>query len=137
MMNIKNIIKVETIKISNLSILFKLSDNTVLLKDIDNFFDLSAKKPASVEISDAIEGKNRIYTTKLVFQTCTDFNPKNNFLAFLLTSASGFRYLIGTTERPYPVITSVDPYPSAMTDSSLKTVTVTYKNTIPMLTVVV
>lgn|SRR5574344_261697 len=135
MLKLKNIIKVEYVDVIKLSSVVIVSDKDVIVPADIIFNEIDIKKPCSCEISDAVESKTRLYTTKLVFQTCDDNIPKNGFVAYKVTTANKISYLIGTYDRPYPVVNSVDPFPSALTDSTLKTVTVTYKNTLPMLKV--
>ena len=56
--------------------------------------------------------------------------------AFRLTSVDGKRYMIGTDSRPYPIIRERNPFPEKPVDSSLKTVTITWKSLMPMLLIV-
>jgi hypothetical protein len=136
MLTLKNIIKLESIAVSLLGDVQFLNDKVVVLPSL-KWTRHNVKIPVSVEVSDVIESRNRIFTTKMTFQTCEDIDVDTIPLAFRVTSALGESFMIGSHDRPYPVINKTDPYPSNMGDSTLITYTVTYKNTIPMARVII
>lgn len=86
-----------------------------------------------VEVEDAYENNQRIYTTTATFTTSCKKPLAGRRAAFRLTSISGERYLIGTGSRPFPVIKEKNPFPRKPADTTLKTVTITWRSTLPML----
>ena len=78
----------------------------------------NVKYPCQLSISEKLQDKCKEYTTKLVINTCDDwFDEGHN--AFLCETADGKDYLIGSDERPYPVVSIVQTHPEKATDSQL------------------
>ncbi|MGX8697961.1 MAG: hypothetical protein ACSW8D_16395, partial [Prevotella sp.] len=89
-----------------------------------------------VTIEDSYENNQKVYTTTATFNTCDKQPMTVRQAAFRLTSVDGKRYMIGTDSRPYPIIRERNPFPEKPVDSSLKTVTITWKSLMPMLLIV-
>ena len=114
---IKNIIKIEMTEAENLkSVVFPM-DQRCIVPSAANFRSIQCKVPSSCEISDKVESKVRIFTSKLTFKSCEQIDPNYRPLAFRITTADGIRYLMGCDRRPYPVLTRTENLPSSHTRS--------------------
>ena len=92
---IKNIIKIEMTEAENLkSVVFPI-DQRCIVPSTANFRSIQCKVPSSCEISDKVESKVRIFTSKLTFKSCEQIDPNYRPLAFRITTADGIRYLMG------------------------------------------
>ena len=127
MQNLSHIIKVERADIDQLNPITILSDDTCSVSQNVNFTDLHIKEQAAVNVESSVENNEEIYNTTLEFKTCHYEPSVPRRQVFRLTSADGTLYLLGTHERPYPVIKQVLPFPKGQ-DSQLRTVTVTLKS---------
>lgn len=133
---IKNIIKIEVTEAENLkSVVFPARHLCILPQDVE-FRQIHCKNPSSCEISDKVESKVRIFTSKLTFKSCEQIDCDGLPLAYRVTTADGCRYLIGRDHRPFPVLTRSELMPSSHTDSSLITYTVTWSDTIKPLQII-
>lgn len=109
-------------------------NNSGIFLDIYRPFDeLDTIGLSSVESSDKIDNKVRVYTSKLVSFLPERIKAGNKKLCFRVTTVSGERFLIGTDKAPYPVVTFNETYPNSPSAKCGCTMTVTYSNTIPML----
>ncbi|MCH4099152.1 MAG: hypothetical protein LKF06_00765 [Prevotella sp.] len=100
----------------------------ILSKDIPWKELKDIKKPASLAINDRVDNGTRNVTTKLTFYILQDWMPDARRLSFLCDTVDGDRYLIGTGQRPYPVITQQQVHPEKGTDNQLTEVVVEWKN---------
>ncbi|MCD8296819.1 MAG: hypothetical protein LUC88_04530 [Prevotella sp.] len=96
--------------------------------------EIEIKVPASLTITDKIEDNVPIFTATLTFETCEELEDRERY-AWRLTLIDGTQMLIGTDERPYPVMTVSESHPDSVTDDQLNKVTVTYSSqfTIPVI----
>lgn len=90
--------------------------------------EIEIKVPASLTITDKVEDNVPIYTATLTFETCEDMEDRDRY-AWRVTLIDGTQMLIGTDERPYPVMTVSESHPDSVTDDQLNKVTVTYSST--------
>lgn len=133
---IKNIIKVELTEAKNLKgLIYPERDKCIIPSDII-FRLIQCKNPSSCEITDKVESKVRIFTSKLTFKSCEQIDPNYRPLAFRITTADGIRYLMGCDRRPYPVLTRTENLPSSHTESSLITYTATWTDVIRPLQII-
>lgn len=130
---LKHIKKVELIEAKHLVNSAIINNNAILLQIYRPFSKLETVGLSSVEISDKIENKVRIYTSKLTALLPETFEVGNRKLCFRVTTVSGEQFLIGTDKRPFPVVTFSENYPNSTSARCGSTMTVTYSNTIPML----
>ena len=135
MQNLSHVIKVERADISQLNPVTILSGDTCSLPPNVNFTDLHIKEQAAVNVESAVENNEELYNTTLEFKTCHYQQAVPRRQVFRLTSADGTQYLLGTHERPYPVIKQVLPFPKGQ-DSQLRTVTVTLKSRFGLLRII-
>lgn len=133
---IKNIIKIEVAKAKELrAISFPAKELVIVPNDVE-FRQIPCKSTSSCEITDKVESKVRIFTSKLTFKSSEQIDGGGQPLAYRVTTADGCQYLIGFTHRPFPVLTRTENMPSSMTDSSLITYTVTWTDVVKPLQIV-
>lgn len=120
----------------SLSYLKIVSDISCRFTHNVSFEEICINEVVGVTIEDSYENNQKVYTTTAIFQTCDKLPITKRHLSFRLTGIDGKRYMIGTNSRPFPIIKENNPYPEKVTDSSLKTVTITWKSMLPMLLIV-
>lgn len=133
---IKNIIKVELIEAENLAGLVYPERDKCIIPPGVSFRQIPCKNPSSCEITDKIESKVRIFTSKLTFKSCEQINPTWRQFAYRITTADGCQYLIGRDHRPYPALGISETMPSSRTESSITTYTVTLSDIIKPLQII-
>lgn len=92
------------------------------------FEKLSTVGLSSFEVSDKVENKIRTFTQNLTSVLSERFDVGNRKLCFRLTSVSGEQFLIGSHERPYPLVTFTDSRPDSVTSKCAVTLLVSYSN---------
>lgn len=132
---IQNIKKVECIEAYHLQHSDIIADRGVWLNVFQQFSPISTVGLSSVEISDKIENKQRIFTTKLTMFRTIKLLPGAKKLCFRVTTVTGSSFLIGCADKPYPVIQNEETFPSAAGGKSGVTVTVTLTSLISMLAI--
>lgn len=126
-MNIIN--KIRIVPCSQVSGFTRISElEGFLSKDIPWKELEDIKKPAAMTMNDKVKNGIRNVTTKLSFYIRQDWMPGARRLSFLCDTVDGDRYLIGTGQRPYPVITQQQVHPDKGTDNQLTEVIVEWKN---------
>lgn len=133
---IKNIIKVEVTEASNLKAVTFPARNLCIVPSCTEFRQISTKSPSSCEITDKVESKVRIFTTKLTFKSCEQLDDNGTPWAYRITTADGVRYLIGCDHRPFPVLTRTENMPNSFTETSLIAYTVTWSDVIKPLQII-
>ena len=84
---------------------------------------------SSLEISDQIENKIRFFKQKVRSVLPYSFEVGNRKLCFLLTSISGEQFLLGSKDRPFPLVTFSDLRPEGIAAKCAVTMLVNYINT--------
>ena len=125
---LKNIVKVEYIEVKNLGPLYHITESAVKLYGVPTFIDASIIGLSSVEITDKLDNKSRIYTEKLIFKTDIRIKFPQKHLVYRVTTADGNMFLVGDVDRPYTVTTIDEVFPSSITESGLIVYTVTYSS---------
>ena len=110
-----------------------LSDTECKFKREVAFSEIEINELVGVTVEDSYENNQKVYTTTASFTTHRHEPLKSRRLAFRLTAADGKRYMIGTISRPYPVVKESVPYPGKLPDTTLNSVTITWKSILPML----
>lgn len=90
----------------------------------DDWQEVKCAKPVKLEITDKVEDGQRLYTHKLVYRTCEEDIDVDTHYAYLVTDIESRRYLIGSSQRPFPTITVAESHPDSLTSSSLTEVSV-------------
>ena len=127
MKQIKIIIKVERIPLANLTGITRLSKKEVRLPQNITWQPLAVKPHAQLSITDKQEDKNTIWTAKLTFKTCEEFDDRERY-AYRCKLTNGKYRLIGTDERPYPVTSVNESIPENVKDNQLNEVTVDWQS---------
>lgn len=87
------------------------------------------------KIEDEEVNGQKVFTSTVTFQTYCKETFQGKRCAFRLTSIDGTQFLVGTYSRPYPIIKENNAFPEKPGDSDMKTVTITWKAPLPMLTI--
>ena len=136
MSKLVHINKLEMVRIEELTPMRVISDTSCRFTREVDFIEIAIHELVGVSIEDSYENNQKIYTTTASFSTCCKHPFTYRRMAFRLTSVDGKRYMIGTNSRPYPIIKEKNPFPEKVADSTLKTVTVSWKSLFPMLLIV-
>ena len=114
--------RIEMIRIEELTPLKVIDSTSCRFERSVDYSQLEIKELVGVVVEDSYDNNQKTYTT-----TAT---------AFRLTSVDGRQYMIGTSSRPYPIIKEKNNFPEKPNDSTMKTVTITWKAPLPMLLVI-
>lgn len=135
MKQIKIITSVERTPVENLHGMARVSKTSVLPPSGISWHHIKTKPHAQLVISDKVEGRNTVWTAKLIFKTCETLEENNRF-AYRCRLTNGQYRLIGTDERPYPMASVVENMPENITDNQLNEVTVNWQSPrfIPVIT---
>ena len=112
---------------SNLNGMTRMSKSEVSLPSGIEWEELDIKPHAQLVVSDKQEGKNTVWNAKLAFKTCLDTVDREKY-AYLCVLTNGQCRLIGTDERPFPVVTVQESMPENVTDNQLNEVTVNWQS---------
>ena len=127
MKQIKLVTKVERIPATYLQGMNRISKTNVRLPSGITWQPLNIKPHAQLTISDKQEDGNTVWTAKLVFKTCEEFADHERY-AYRCRLFNGQYRLIGTDERPYPVVSVVESMPENVTENQLNEVTVNWQS---------
>lgn len=130
--NITSIQILETRLLQNLTI---IPGTGVMLNYWRYFTELPLVNLASMEVASKVENKSRLFTTTIKALLSEHFDVANRKLAFLVTTVSGDRFLVGNLESPFPVVNTSDVFPDKPADQSGCTLTVEYTDTLGLLPV--
>lgn len=100
-----------------------------------NFSKLPLVGLAKCEVTSKLQDNSRIFTTILSGLLSEHFDVTGRQLAFMITCVNGDRFLIGSCERPYPVVNTTDTLPGKASDPSGCTIDVQYVDTMGILKV--
>lgn len=126
--NLNFINRVEMIEATNLASSIFIPGVGVYLSSPLNFQKMETIGLSSLESTDKIENKSRIISQKLTLSLRERFAVGNHKFCFLVTTVSGEQYIIGSKDRPYPLVTFTDARPDTATSKCAVTMTVTYSN---------
>ena len=117
--------------ISNVIAVYRIQCSDVDRVKSDPYFDfgdkLNSVSPAKLSINNKVVNKNLIWEHQLVFRTCQDLTLIGHW-AYLLKLANGKWMLLGSDQRPFPVMVSSKVLPDNLSDSQLWEVTVSWSN---------
>lgn len=132
---IKYVNRIEAIEASQLSSATVIKRTGIVLPEGADFTEMKIVGLASIEMSDKISNKQRIFTTKLVAFLPEKVEIANHKLCFRARTVQNEEFLIGTGSRPFPVVELSDSIPGSVSTKCGCTLTVTYTSTIPMLSI--
>lgn len=124
---IKIITQVDRIPVTSLVEMTRLSKTEVRLPHNITWQPLAVKPHAQLSITDKQEDKNTVWTAKLTFKTCEEFDDREKY-AYRCRLTDGKYRLIGTDERPYPMVSVVESMPENVKDNQLNEVTVDWQS---------
>lgn len=130
-----NINKIQFIESKQLRHITVIPGKGVLLNYRMNFKELPLAGLARMEVSSGIEDKSRLFKTTIKALLPSHFEVLNRKLAYLVTTVEGVRFLVGTSESPFPLSTTIDSFPDNTTDPSGCTLSVNYTDSIGLLPV--
>ena len=132
---LSNIKTVEVFDASELRESVIVRDRGIILRYVLAPQKISLNGLASCEISDKIQNNQKIFSINLQMHCCSRLDDGGHHLCFRLTTVSGSQFIMGTVDRPYPVISNNEFMPSAPTAQSGVKVTVTLDSFYPLLAV--
>ena len=100
------------------------------------FEEIHAEGLIEVSVEDSFEDNQRVYATTATFRTCRKAPLLARQKVFRLTAMDGTRWLMGTGEKPYPIVSEANPWPGDPSGSALKKVKLTWKATTPLLRII-
>lgn len=130
----KYIKKVEWCNARHLYLAVPLTDNIhVCCVDYMPYEELPVVGLASLEVSDAVDNGVRLWTSKLTATLPSRPAVPNVPKSFRLTATDGTVYLLGLSERPYPVVTVKDDHPAVTKGICACTITAVLSGPVPAL----
>lgn len=133
LLNIRTIEYIETRLLANITIIHGVG---VRLNYWRNFQRLHIVGLGKLECVSKVENKSKLFTTTLSADLPENFDQRAMTLAFLVTCVDGRRFLIGTDERPFPIINTSASMPDRPADASRFGITVEYIDTLGLLPVI-
>ena len=95
-----------------LSAILMPHDRRAILRDVAPWRTLPIVGLAALETTEEMENGVRLHTTKLSATLEETFVFPERPIAFLASSVNGIRFLVGTAQRPFPLITQNTILPS-------------------------
>lgn len=135
MSDLVHIVKIEMAEAGVLSSMLITSPSSCHFRIMPDFQEIDIQELVGVKIEDTCENNQKVFTTTATFYTKDKTPMSSRQKCFRLTSVSGQQYIIGTAQRPYPIIKENNAFPEKPADSTLKQVTITWKAPHPMLQV--
>ena len=100
-------------------------DRQAILRDVAPWRTLPIVGLAALETSEEVEDGVRLHTTKLSATLEETFVFPERPVAFLASSVNGSRFLIGTAQRPFPMVSQNTILPSNSTENCITELVVT------------
>ena len=100
-------------------------DRRVILRDVVPWRTLPIVGLAALETSEEVEDVVRFHKTKLSATLEETFVFPERPVAFLASSVNGSRFLIGTAQRPFPLVNQNSVLPSNSTENCITELVVT------------
>ncbi len=127
MKKIQIITAVDRIPVTSLVGMSRVSKTKVKVPSGISWQPLPIKPHAQLSITDKVEDKNTVWTAKLVFKTCEEFEERGRW-AYRCRLSDGRYRLIGSSERPFPVASIGENMPENVTENQLNEVTVSWQS---------
>ena len=86
-----------------------------------------------LEISEKMEGGQRIYTVKLTLKTTDDTLSSLDRKVFYALDINDMVWILGSKSRPYPIVTKSVSLPESAQDNQLNTFQIDYSTILPIL----
>ena len=124
---IKIVTAVERTPARNLVGIVRVDMTSVILPAAIEWQPIDIKPHAQLVITDKQEDKNTVWSAKLTFKTCETIADRG-YYGYRCRLKNGQYRLIGTVERPYPVLSVSESMPEKVTDNQLNEVTVSWSS---------
>ena len=124
---IKIVTAVERTPARNLMGMARVDMTSAILPAAIEWQPIDIKPHAQLVITDKQEDKNTVWSAKLTFKTCETIADRGHY-AYRCRLKNGQYRLIGTGERPYPVLSVSESMPENVTDNQLNEVTVSWSS---------
>lgn len=86
-----------------------------------------------LEISEKIEGGQRIYSAKLTLRTTDDTLYSLYHKVFYALDINGMVWILGSQTRPYPIVSRTVSLPESAQDNQLNSFQIDYSTFLPIL----
>ena len=86
-----------------------------------------------LEISEKKEGGQRVYTVKLTLKTTDDTLASLDRKVFYALDINDMVWILGSKNRPYPIVTKSVSLPESAQDNQLNTFQIDYSSILPIL----
>ena len=129
MSEIHYISRVEYCEVRELTAMTVVKKQFALVPPAANFTRLPMVGLASVEVSDKIENKQRVFVSKLAVFLPERFEVGNK-------TVSGEYFMLGSGDRPYSLITSTDTIPDTLSSRCGSAMVATYTGILPLLRII-
>ena len=113
MSRLLHLIKIEYAPASAVAGMTLVTSHSCRLPVNVNFTEINIPGLVDAKMDSNLESNECVYTTALSFRTCDKTPADIRHQVFRVTAIDGNRLLIGTFQRPYPVVKEHDPYPVA------------------------
>ncbi|MCH3994133.1 MAG: hypothetical protein LKE54_03610 [Prevotella sp.] len=131
-----HIVKIEETKAQNLIDVEILGEHLCHFKTIVNFTEINKFGLAEVTEEDSRENNQRIWTTTIKYNTKNKKSSSERRMAYRLTTIDGTQFLVGTYDRPYTITKNSNPFPGKPTETTLRSVTITWKAPIGLMYII-
>lgn len=129
---VKFITKVEMTTSDNVASWRILQQGKALVDIVGNMTELCCQGLSQLEISEKTDNKERIRTAKLTSTILDDISIGNKKLVFRLTDTQGKKLILGSDERPFPIVSISEVLSGSAQSTSKKTMTVTLSSINPI-----
>ena len=110
------------------NVLFIPGEGVLLRHDLP-FKELPLVGLADCRCASKVSDKSRVYETSVTAALSEPFDAGTRPLAFLVTTVSGERFLVGQAEPPYPLTAATTSMPGRVADAAGHTLSVELKDT--------
>lgn len=107
-------------------------DRRVILRDVVPWRTLPIVGLAALETSEEVEDGVRLHTIKLSATLEETFVFPGRPVAFLASSVNGSRFLIGTAQRPFPLVSQNTILPSNSAENCIVELNIQILSNVPM-----
>lgn len=125
------VISVERTPCSSLDGMFGLGTEHMVIPEAVQWEPIDVRPHPVLTISDKIEEKVRMWTTTLKFFTCHDLGDTSTRYVYRLKFAGGNYALIGSSSRPFPVLTVQRTAPEKPSDNQWNEASVSWTTAFP------
>ena len=130
-MSLKLINSLDYTSCLNLNGMMRSGLTSVRLPDGIVWKNICIKTPAQLIVSEKYEDNVKIYTATLKVLTLDNF-PTDGKYVFRIHLTDGNYLIMGSNDRPYPMVTKHKDFPYSIKDSQLDEVTIVYTSPLPI-----